>query len=177
MQGREWRWLGAVLLVLVVWLVVTPLLWKREPEETASETSPVESVTSRTEEANPLKKTRQPKDDYHYDVSPMADNLNAPDSTVVEDLKIVQNLLEAYRGAVRKGNPVGTNAEITRSLCGINDQLYAPLPNDHEAISPEGELLDRWGTPYFFHQLSANTMKVRSAGPDRRLRTDDDLVR
>ena len=39
-----------------------------------------------------------------------------------------------------------------------------------------GELIDRWGTPFFFHQLSREFMQVRSAGPDRRHFTADDVL-
>jgi hypothetical protein len=43
-------------------------------------------------------------------------------------------------------------------------------------LNDQGELLDPWGTPYFFHQLSGSQTEVRSAGPDRILYTLDDLV-
>ncbi len=108
--------------------------------------------------------------------SPIARELNSPEGSIEEDLKIVHLCLREFREIVRQGNPVGTNEEITRSLSGRNPRLFAPLPADHSAISPDGELLDRWGTPYFFHQLSADVMKVRSAGPDRIMRTEDDIV-
>ena len=37
-------------------------------------------------------------------------------------------------------------------------------------------ILDRWGAPYFFHQLSKNEMEIRSAGPDKAMWTNDDVV-
>jgi len=37
-------------------------------------------------------------------------------------------------------------------------------------------LVDAWGTPYFFHQLAAMEMEIRSAGPDKVMWTADDLV-
>jgi hypothetical protein len=40
----------------------------------------------------------------------------------------------------------------------------------------DGGLVDRWGTPYWFHPNSAHQVEIRSAGPDRQLFTDDDLV-
>ena len=40
----------------------------------------------------------------------------------------------------------------------------------------DGELVDRWGTPYFFHSVSAEKMEIVSAGPDKELWTDDDVV-
>ncbi|MBE2215946.1 MAG: hypothetical protein IAE82_18885 [Opitutaceae bacterium] len=107
--------------------------------------------------------------------SPLADRLNAPDGTIELDLAIVHKVLTNYLlefGAL----PVGANREITAQLSGRNTRRHAPLPPDLPAISQGGELLDRWGTPFFFHALSAREMEVRSAGPDRELYTADDAL-
>jgi hypothetical protein len=70
---------------------------------------------------------------------------------------------------------VGTNAEITSALRGDNlKQVRVELPPTSK-ISEAGELTDQWSTPYFFHQLSARQMEIRSAGPDRKMWTEDDL--
>lgn len=73
-------------------------------------------------------------------------------------------------------NPVGSNAEIMKALMGGNPVGARLGPIDGQGINEQGELVDRWGTPYFFHQLSKNSMEVRSAGPDRKMWTADDLV-
>lgn len=74
------------------------------------------------------------------------------------------------------GNPVGTNAEIVKTLNGGNPQGVRYLPQEYLRLNAEGELLDHYGTPYFFHQNSATVMEVRSAGSDRILWTSDDIV-
>ena len=75
----------------------------------------------------------------------------------------------------RTGNPVGTNAEITAVLAGNNKLQLALIPADHPAINRStGELLDRWGTPFFFHAESGSRMEIRSAGPDKKHHTADD---
>jgi hypothetical protein len=75
------------------------------------------------------------------------------------------------------GNPVGTNAEITAALLGDNlKQIKLELPAG-STVNAMGELCDPWGTAWFFHQLSAKKMELRSAGPDRKLYTEDDFVR
>jgi hypothetical protein len=75
------------------------------------------------------------------------------------------------------GNPVGTNAEITAALLGDNaKQLKLPLP-EGSTLNSAGELCDPWGSPWFFHQLSGTRMEIRSAGPDRKLYSADDLLR
>ena len=75
------------------------------------------------------------------------------------------------------GNPVGINSEITSQLSGDNPKHINFLnPEDGMRINEKGELIDPWGTPYFFHQLSGTDMEIHSAGPDRIMWTSDDLV-
>lgn len=73
-------------------------------------------------------------------------------------------------------NPVGTNAEIMRAVMGENPKQARLGPPEGQRLNAQGELVDRWGTPYFFHQLSRTSTEVRSAGPDRRLWTEDDVI-
>lgn len=73
-------------------------------------------------------------------------------------------------------NPVGTNAEIMKAVMGGNPFNAQLGPPPGQSLNEQGELVDRWGTPYFFHQLSKDTMEVRSAGPDGVLWNADDLV-
>lgn len=109
--------------------------------------------------------------------SRLADELNAPTGTIEQDLRLVLSLLEAFRtNFPREGNPVGSNAEITAALQGRNATQVAFVPRGHTAVNRDGELCDRWGSPFFFHAESALRMEVRSAGPDRRLWTEDDVV-
>ncbi len=91
------------------------------------------------------------------------------------ELDGVQFMLRDFRTRIGE-NPVGSNAEIMRSLMGGNEAKAFLGPPPGQSLNADGELVDRWGTPYFFHQLSKNSMEVRSAGPDRRLWTSDDLV-
>ena len=92
-------------------------------------------------------------------------------------------VLQNMRGAVRDyagrfgGNPFGNNREITSKLNGANPKQVVFLKSeDGMRISDRGELIDNWGTPFFFHQISATEMEIRSAGPDRKLCTKDDLI-
>lgn len=74
------------------------------------------------------------------------------------------------------GNPVGNNAEIVREMDGGNATGGAFLSSELKRLNGQGELIDEWGVPYFFHQESADQMEVRSAGADRVMWTSDDLV-
>ena len=51
------------------------------------------------------------------------------------------------------------------------------LPDDNIALDSQGRLVDRWGTPLFFHALGNRRFDLRSAGPDKKLWTDDDVHR
>ena len=100
----------------------------------------------------------------------------ARNETAQDDVAAVGQLLEEYR-RVFGAMPVGElNDEIVRRLQGDNPLGIAVLPKDHPALSADGELLDRWGTPYRFHPESAWVMTVRSAGPDKRMWTSDDVI-
>jgi hypothetical protein len=107
--------------------------------------------------------------------SHLADQLNAPAGTARDDLAVLQEVLLAFRSNFpRSGNPTGSNADITAALTGHNKLDLALIPPDHPAINRDGELCDRWGTPFFFHAESGTRMTTRSAGPDRKMWTADD---
>ncbi len=109
--------------------------------------------------------------------SHLADALNAPTGTIRADLQIVSEILGTYRSNFpREGNPVGTNAEIVAVLTGKNKLGLALIPPDHPAINKDGELCDRWGTPFFFHAESGTRMIIESAGPDKKRHTADDVA-
>jgi hypothetical protein len=109
--------------------------------------------------------------------STLADALNTPSSDIRADLRLVSSIIETFRtNFLQTGNPVGTNAEITAALTGRNQLRLSLIPTDHPAINKSGELCDRWGTPFFFHSESATRMEIRSAGPDRKMWNDDDVV-
>ena len=107
----------------------------------------------------------------------MADKLHAPENNGSQDATIVMNLFTEYRARFR-GFPVGEdNPAFVRALTGHNPGRIALLPPDHPAIDGQGQLLDRWGKPFFFHLLDREAVEVRSAGPDREFYTPDDVVK
>lgn len=73
-------------------------------------------------------------------------------------------------------NPVGTNAEIMKSITGANQKGAKLGPPEGMSLNNYGELVDPWGTAFFFHQLSGTQMEIRSAGPDRKMWTGDDVI-
>jgi hypothetical protein len=110
---------------------------------------------------------------------PIADEitpLNSPDSNVDDDLGTLELLMSEFRKH-HEGNPVGENEEITAALLGANPKRLSYLPDKGPHLNRIGQLIDRWGTPYFFHQISGSETVIRSAGPDKELNTADDFVR
>jgi len=105
-----------------------------------------------------------------------------PDSGPAVELApdvVLRNIRRAVHqyGEMFDGNPVGTNPEITRQLSGDNPRHLNFLnPQPGARIDASGELVDAWGTPYFFHQISGSEMEIHSAGPDKIMWTSDDLV-
>ena len=94
-------------------------------------------------------------------------------ATVLDNCRVV---IHHYHDTFKE-NPVGNNAEITAALTGQNPRQINFLREDAGLrLNERGELLDGWGTPFFFHQLSADIMEIRSAGQDRKLWTYDDVV-
>jgi hypothetical protein len=92
---------------------------------------------------------------------------------------VLENMRRAVHeyGTMFGGNPVGTNPEITSQLSGKNPKRINFINAETGMrINANGELIDPWGTPYFFHQLSGTDMEIHSAGPDRIMWTADDLV-
>jgi hypothetical protein len=106
-------------------------------------------------------------------VSLAPDFSDPPPATVMENMRSTFHLFASKFG----GNPVGTNLEITQALNGGNPTRTRFIrPEDGLRINDAGELIDPWGTPFFFHQLSGKEMEIHSAGPDRVMWTADDLV-
>lgn len=110
-------------------------------------------------------------------VQQLADELNAPESSIQRDLEVIREFLSLYNQAYGAGNPVGLNEDITAALTGTanpNDTRHL-FPRRHNAIR-NGQLIDRWGTAFWFHPESGTKMEIRSAGPDRNLFTPDDVL-
>jgi hypothetical protein len=94
---------------------------------------------------------------------------------VALDLDKVTLMLRDFRTRMGE-NPVGTNAEIMKATMGGNPKGARLGPPENQALNANGELVDRWGTPIFFHQMSKTSMEIRSAGPDRVLFNEDDII-
>ncbi len=57
------------------------------------------------------------------------------------------------------------NAQFMNALRGANPDRLSIFPQTHPRLNRDGELLDHWGSPFFFHQISADHIEITSPGP------------
>jgi hypothetical protein len=113
------------------------------------------------------------RDEAPAETGPEVSESGLSPATVMENMR---SAVRQYHARFRE-NPVGDNAEITSVLTGGNaKQAVFIQSEDGLRVNGQGQLIDNWGTPFFFHSLSRNEMEIRSAGPDRRMWTTDDLA-
>ena len=100
-----------------------------------------------------------------------------PGTPPAHDLELMARAIDNFL-LVSKGlrdRPLSTNGEWAAALRGQRPGSERWLPDRHPAFDAEGRLIDRWGSPLFFHALGGQRWEIRSAGPDRRMWSDDDL--
>ena len=158
----------AAILAAIVWLAFRP--GKPQPA------SPPPPVPAKAPLATPpeLLEPRAATPDHPIE---SWERLLARDGSPQEDRDALADLVTNYLQALPDSRrpPLGTNDEITRALTDSDALGDAALPISHPGIV-NGQLVDRWGNPWHFHQQSADLIEVRSAGPDGRLFTNDDLA-
>ena len=66
---------------------------------------------------------------------------------------------------------------LIKILMGGNRRGIEFLTLKKSDINNEGEMLDAWGTPFRIDMADPQHPKIRSAGPDRKWGTADDLTR
>jgi len=159
-----------VVAVLIVATALVVLLLPEEkpktlPEQSRTGVAPVQSGASEGQAGRPSHSDRSASPDSTTSPLPPA---SAPVRPADIELAPFVTVIRDYRAKFGE-NPVGSNAEITRALSKFVQAERLP-------VNAQGELVDRWGTPLFFHQLSGEVMEIRSAGPDQKMWTSDDLV-
>ena len=163
-----------VVFAIVCGLAALYWFWRsteRTPDSRPASALPLTKALPAPDPVAPPPAQAAPESESH-----LADDLNAPGGTIRRDLEILNELFATWQtNFPRSGNPVGENVEITAALVGENPLRFAFMSRRHRAINSRGELCDRWGTPFRFHQLSGQQMEIRSAGPDRKFGTADDV--
>jgi|SanBayMetagenome_1026888.scaffolds.fasta_scaffold33323_2 hypothetical protein len=115
-----------------------------------------------------------PPPDSSVSLAALSDPAFPPEKKIRRVHELVRTYTMAMRS--RSGVPIADNADFVRALTGSNILGVVFLPPDHPSISRQGELLDPWQSPYFFHALAGDSWEVVSAGPDRICFNADDLI-
>ncbi len=102
-----------------------------------------------------------------------------PSTRPEDDLHAVSYAVSNLALLIKGPDPfrIGANEELANALRGKNRAQMRFLPDDHRAFNAKGQIVDRWQTPLYFHAKAADRLEVRSAGPDRKMWTADDLHR
>ena len=98
-----------------------------------------------------------------------------PENDLTLMSRLMENSLLLLKSAANR--PLSANEDWAGLLTGKNTAQEMFLPAQHVALNAQGQLVDRWGTPVFFHALGGGRYELRSAGPDRKLWTADDIHR
>jgi hypothetical protein len=190
------KWLGAIVLIFAVGLVCWWAFLKEKPGENITEAATPSSrphTETAGKPAQPVEVSPSLSAAFTGNASPaitlatparpISTNYLLGSFSALPEGVTDESVLDSMRTAVRqyhsmyRGNPVGNNVEITTALNGDNPrQVKFINPEAGLRINGSGELVDTWGTPFFFHQVSADEMEIRSAGPDHKMWTGDDLT-
>jgi len=156
--------------IALVALVVAGLLWwpKRAPEALAPVVVAPPAVLATA--SAPLKFTEDLSAEHLVGYGTAA-------SDPQRDLEMVKDAVDAFVRSIKIPGalPTGSNRELVAALAGDNPHRIRFIDSTGPFINADGELLDRWQVPLFFHFVEANDAGVRSAGPDRVLWTADDV--
>lgn len=107
---------------------------------------------------------------------PFLNTLGTPATAASREPTLVFDVCTAYRRQFGVFPTGEDNAHIIRLLLGENPARLPFIPAGHPRLNPIGELVDAWGTPFFFHVVSHDEIQICSAGPDHELYTADDIT-
>ena len=147
-------------------LLLSLAYWNRRPQPPAPSTVPPQLIGAAPAPAPPI---------GNQILSRYADPATPPR----EDLTWMSRALLNFSTLVKGPQPLplGANEEITAALLGKNSAHLVFLQPPTPALNTSQQLIDRWGTPLYFHAESKDRIDIRSAGPDKQLWTADDLHR
>lgn len=106
-------------------------------------------------------------------------NYAQPNTRPQEDLEALAHTFSNLALLIKGDSPfrMGANEEFAAALLGKNRTQLRFISDGHRALNDKGQLIDRWGTPLYFHTTAHDRIDIRSAGPDHVMWTADDLHR
>ena len=166
---------------LLMWLWIRP----RSDADVARETETTSAVPASSTPIATASVTPSPAGDRTEGTAPplpgesILRGYASPGSAPENDLTLMSRLMDNFTLLVKDAadRPLSANEDWAAAFRGVNPAHERFLPDQHVALNPQGQLVDRWNTPLFFHPLGNRRHEIRSAGPDRKLWTADDLHR
>lgn len=179
---RSGPWLGILLaLGLLGWLLFSWLRPVPVPENAANTNSTVSgsSPAGITVIETPSVSPRGPGVSDQLIGEVMLRDYGDPGMPPANDLKLMAGLVRNMALLVKNlyDRPMSGNEDWAAALKGSNPGQTRFLPDHHRVLNDAGQLVDRWGTPLFFHPISRGRFELRSAGPDQKMWTADDIHR
>ncbi len=100
-----------------------------------------------------------------------------PSRRPVDDLDLLYSLFYLYVSNFKNPDDIPTegNQAIYRALSGQNPDNIVFIRKDFSFVNDEGEILDRWGKPLYFHFYHPKSPGIISGGEDGQLWTEDDV--
>ena len=98
-----------------------------------------------------------------------------PENDLTLMSRLMENSLLLLKAAGNR--PLSANEDWADLLRGKNFAQERFISDTNVALNAQGQLVDRWSTPIFFHALGNGRYEIRSAGPDKTLWTADDVHR
>lgn len=102
-----------------------------------------------------------------------------PDTRPQDDLNALAHVFSNLTLLIKGDSPfrMGANEEFAAALRGKNQTKLRFMSDSHRVFNAQGQIVDRWDTPVYFHAAAHDRIDIRSAGPDRQMWTADDLHR
>jgi hypothetical protein len=168
-----------VLVLAVLWLGPQLLERSRPGASTSSLANPSVATNTKVTESFPTSQapdSNKPPQLLGETILRDYGNTNLPpqnDLTLMA--RLIENSLLLSKSAANR--PLSANEDWADFFLGKNAAHERFLPAKHPSLNANGQLIDRWDTPLFFHASGAGRYEIRSAGPDKHLWTDDDIHR
>lgn len=96
--------------------------------------------------------------------------------SIHDDLMLMFEVLGDFNSILkgRTNLPATTNKELAATLIGNNNDKIRFISPKAKFLNENGEIVDRWNVPLFFHFQDGYLPDIRSAGPDQKMWSDDD---
>jgi len=168
----------ALPVVLVILFLATQMRWKWSRPVARPDAAPAGMVSNRSVIFSPSAPLPSGGGHELLGATILRDYANTnlpPENDLTLMSRLMENSLLLLKAAANR--PLSANEDWADMFRGKNAAREEFLPAQHVALNAQGQLVDRWQTPLFFHALGAGRYEIRSAGPDRQMWTADDLQR